>query len=87
MKKYSKEQFKVDRVRLAAIVGNKLDFISTDPGTYRVTYGDDVLRIYFDIYLSKHTVVVRRHYGKPLYYRKQSWEQISSIIDNLGNIV
>lgn len=86
MGKYSKDKFKVDRDRLIAIVGNKLSYCGCDPATYRVTFGDDVLQLYFDVYLSRHTVTVRRKYdGEPRYYRNQTWEQITYIFNHIAN--
>lgn len=84
---YNNERFKTDRARLIEIVGNKLCYTGNDPGTYRVTFGDDDLRLYIDVYLSKRTVVVRHDNNKPRYYRNQTWEQITYMFQNLGELV
>lgn len=85
MKKYSKDKFKVDRDRLIAIVGNKLSYCGCDPGTYRATFGDDVLQLYFDVYLSRHTVIVRQKGLAPRYYRKLTWEQITYMFNHIAD--
>lgn len=85
MAKYSKDKFKADRDRLIAIVGNKLSYCGSDAGTYRVTFGDDVLHLYFDVFLSRHTVVVRQKYSEPRYYRNQTWEQITYMFNHIAN--
>lgn len=85
MSKYSREEFKIDRDRLIAIVGDKLSYCGCDPATYRATFGDDVLGLDFDVYLSRHTVIVRQKYAKPRYYRNQSWEQIAYMFNHIAN--
>lgn len=85
--KYNLDKFKSDRDRLIEIVGDKLGYTGNDPGTYRVTFGDDDLRLYFDVYLSKRTVVVRHDNNKPRYYKRMSWEQITSMFQNIGQFV
>lgn len=81
--KYTKEQFKIDRLRLIEMVGRKLSYSGCDPSTFRVTFGDDELHLYFDVYLSRHTVVVRLDKHKPLYFRRQTWQQIEEMLSNV----
>lgn len=84
---YNRDRFKADRARLIEIVGNKLSYTGNDSGTYRVSFDDDDLRLYIDVYLSKRTVVVRHDKNKPRYYRNLSWEQLTYIFHNLGEFV
>lgn len=85
--KYTKEQFKADRLRLIEMVGVKLSYGGCDPSTYRVTFGDDELHLYFDVYLSPRTVVVRTDKREPRYFRCQTWQQIEDMLKHIWQFV
>lgn len=81
--KYNLLQFKTDRTQLIAIVGQKLSYTGCAPGTFRVTFGDDIARIYLDTYLSTHTIIIRSDNRPPRYLRNQSWQQITDLFNNI----
>lgn len=84
MARYTKDLFKQERNRLMEIAGNRLGYLCCDPFTYRVTFGDEVLNLFIDVYLSRRTVIVRQTGLQPRYYRKQTWEQISDMFNNIA---
>ena len=85
--RYHVDQFNQDRKRLLQIVGNKLEYLSSDSNTFRVTVGDEELKIFVDVYLSKRTMVIRVGKRQPRYFRKRSWDQLTNLFSNLFNYI
>lgn len=83
--KYTPLQFKEDCKHLLDIAGNSLNYLNKDVNNYRMTFGDEELGLFCDVYLSTRTVIVRTKYNTPVYYRKQSWSQIERIFNNIFN--
>ena len=86
--KYTPSQFKSDAKRLLSIAGNRIEYKGNDAGTYRLSFGDDILDIHIDVYLSKNTVIIRTDKNRhSQYLRNQSWEQIQNIFNNLSKFL
>lgn len=86
--KYSASQYFADRKRLMEIVANKIAYVGSDTSTFRVTFADDTLGLRIDVFLSKKTVMLlTKSSNSPCVKRKQSWEEISSIFNDLYNYV
>lgn len=86
--KYNAPQYSADRKRLMEIVANKIAYAGSDTSTFRVSFADDILGINIDVFLSKKTVMLRtKSSNSPCVKRKQTWEEIESIFNNLYNYV
>lgn len=82
--RYNKGQFKADRQRLLDLVGNKISYAGNDPGTFRVSFGDDVLGLRFDIYLSTRTLVIFNiNQSKPKSFHNLTWTEIENAFNNI----
>lgn len=88
MMKYSASQFSADRKRLMEIVANKIAYVGSDASTFRVSFIDNILGLNVDVFLSKKTVMLRtKSSNNPCVKRKQTWEEIESIFNNLYNYI
>ena len=86
MMKYSASQFSADRKRLMEIVANKISYVGSDVSTFRVSFADNILGLNVDVFLSKKTVMLlTKSSNNPCVKRKQTWEEIESIFNNLYN--
>ena len=85
--RYHIDQFNQDRKKLLQIVGNKLEYLSSDCNTFRVTVGDEELKIFVDVYLSKRTLVMRVGKRQPRYFRNLSWEQLTNLFSDIFNYI
>ena len=61
-------------------------YVGTDVPTFRVSFADNILGLNVDVFLSKKTVMLlTKSSNNPCVKRKQTWEEIESIFNNLYN--